>query len=59
MDAHAQKISLTTSRKQDLIVQKFGLRLFHKLDAIQAEAPFLLLDQEDGKRRVQSRINEK
>ena len=33
--------------KQDSLVQKFGLRRLQRLDVIQAEPPFLLLDQED------------
>ena len=33
--------------KQDSLVQKVGLRRLQRLDVIQAELPFLLLDQED------------
>ena len=34
-------------RKQDWLVQKFGLRPLQRLEAIQAEPPFLLFDQEE------------
>ena len=36
--------------KQDSQVQEFGLRRHQRLDVIQAEPPFLLLDQEEDKR---------
>ena len=35
-------------RKEDWLVQKFGLRQLESLDAIQAEPPFLLITQEDN-----------
>ena len=35
--------------KKDSLVQKFGLQRLQRLDVIQAEPPFLLLDQEDQK----------
>ena len=39
-------------RKQASIVQKFGLRRLQRLDATQAEPPFLLLSKEKDKRRL-------
>jgi len=42
-------------REQDWLVQKLGLRLLQRFDVIQAESPFLLLDQGD-KRRLWSQV---
>ena len=39
-------------RKQDWLVQKFGLLWLQKLDTIQAESPLLHLIQEEDKRRL-------
>ena len=38
-------------RKQDWLVQQFGLRRLQRLDAIRAELPFLLLNQREDTRR--------
>ena len=37
-------------RKQDWLVQKFGLRQLKKFDMIQSKPPFLLLTQQDKRR---------
>ena len=49
MNAFARKNQFD-EREQDWLVQKFGLLQLQRLDAIQAETPFLLVDQEDKRR---------
>ena len=39
-------------KKQDWLVQKFGLRRLQKLDTFQEEPTFNLLDQEEDKRKL-------
>ena len=51
-DARSRKNQFD-ERKQDWLVQKFGLRLLQRFDVIQAEPPFLLLVEED-KRKLSS-----
>ena len=46
-----EKIKQLYKRKQNCLVQKFGLRRPQRFNMIQAEPPLLLFDQE-GKRRL-------
>ena len=53
MDAFTRKNQFD-EREKDWLVQKFGLRQLQRLDAIQAETPFLLLNQED--KRIEAQL---
>ena len=44
-------------RKRDWLVQKFGLRWLQRLDAVQEEPSFFLLDQEENKKKLRAQCD--